>query len=103
MRRRLIIFLLFLCSSILIYGAVIYGADTFQVLCYHDVRDDVRDDVREHYDPDSAAVSTSRLISHFAWLKSHGYHIVSIDDLLNAGKGIKELPEKAVLLTFDDG
>jgi biofilm PGA synthesis lipoprotein PgaB len=74
-------------------------ADTFQVLCYHDVRDDVQG----HYDPDSMAVSTRRLIEHFAWLKGHGWHPVSIDDLIDARKGIKKLPEKAILITFDDG
>ena len=73
--------------------------DTFQVLCYHDVRDDVQDD----YDPDEMAVSTKRLIAHFAWLKGHGYHPVSIDDILNARDGKKKLPKKAVLITFDDG
>jgi len=80
-------------------GLFVHGAETFQVLCYHDVRDDVLD----NYDPDSGAVSTTRLISHFAWLKDHGYHVVSIDDLINAGSGQKALPEKAVLITFDDG
>lgn len=73
--------------------------DTFQVLCYHDVRDDVLED----YDPDEMAVSTQQLIAHFAWLKGHGYHPVSIDDILAARDGKKKLPGKAVLITFDDG
>lgn len=73
--------------------------DTFQVFCYHDVRDDVLED----YDPDEMAVSTQRLIAHFAWLKGHGYHPVSVDDILNARDGKKKLPGKAVLITFDDG
>lgn len=76
-----------------------FASETFQVLCYHDVRDDVS----EHYDPDEMAVSTHRLIAHFAWLKEHGYHPVSVDDLLNARDGVKTLPEKAILITFDDG
>lgn len=79
--------------------AEIPGVDTFQVLCYHDVRDDVLED----YDPDEMAVSTQRLIAHFAWLKGHGYHPVSIDDILAARDGKKRLPGKAVLITFDDG
>jgi biofilm PGA synthesis lipoprotein PgaB len=75
------------------------SSDTFLVLCYHDIRDDVVD----HYDPDEMAVSTSRLIAYFAWLKGHGYHPVSIDDLIKARDGVKPLPAKAVLITFDDG
>lgn len=75
------------------------SSQTFQSLCYHDVRDDVS----EHFDPDEMAVSTHRLIAHFAWLKEHGYHPVSVDDLLAARDGIRKLPEKAILITFDDG
>jgi biofilm PGA synthesis lipoprotein PgaB len=75
------------------------AADSFIVLSYHDVRDKVYD----HYDPDMTAVSTQNLIAHLAWLKGHGYHPVSIGDLLDARAGKRPLPGKAVLLTFDDG
>lgn len=93
--RRIVVFF-FLLSALF---ASTPAADTFLVLCYHDVRDDVKG----HYDPDAMAVSTRRLIDHFAWLQDHGYHAVSIDDILAARNGTRPLPEKAVLITFDDG
>jgi poly-beta-1,6-N-acetyl-D-glucosamine N-deacetylase len=68
----------------------------FQVICYHDVRDDPRDE------PDRYTVSTSQLVQHFSWLKESGYNVVGIDDILAARRGGKPLPPKAVLLTFDD-
>ncbi len=68
-------------------------------LCYHDIRDDVQEDL----DADPYAVSTDRLVAHFEWLRAHGYKAVDVNDLLAARKGEKTLPEKAVLLTFDDG
>ena len=71
----------------------------FHVLAYHDVRDTVRDD----FDRDQYAISTRNLIDHFTWLKVHGFSPVSIDDLIAAERGIRPLPDKAVLLTFDDG
>jgi biofilm PGA synthesis lipoprotein PgaB len=74
-------------------------AVAFQALCYHDVRDDVT----KNLDADSAAVSTQRLIAHFSWFKQHGFQPVSIQDLLDAREGKKNLPEKPLLLTFDDG
>ena len=37
------------------------------------------------------------------WLEKHGYHFVSVDDLLADAAGRRPLPDKAVLLTFDDG
>jgi biofilm PGA synthesis lipoprotein PgaB len=69
------------------------------VLAYHDVRDSVRDD----FDRDQYAISTRNLIDHFTWLKVHGFTPVSIDDLIAAERGVRPLPDKAVLLTFDDG
>ncbi len=56
-------------------------------------------------DKDFKAMSleTSVLAAQFSWLKEHGYVAVDIDDLLAAQKGERPLPEKAVLLSFDDG
>src|SRR5690606_32325458 len=70
------------------------------VLSYHDVRDDVAaaDD-----DPDPYAVSTQNLIAHFDWLAGHGYHPVSLSQVIEAANGGRALPRQPVLLTFDDG
>ena len=76
-----------------------HAGQSFMAIAYHDVRSDVAAD----YDPDPLAVSTQNLAAHFAWLHHHGYTPVSIDDLIAAAHGERPLPEKAVLLTFDDG
>lgn len=80
-------------------GAAAAESQTFIAISYHDVRDDVVDDL----DPDRVAVGTLNLISQFSWLREHGYHPVSLNDILAAQQGKHELPDKAVLLTFDDG
>ena len=72
------------------------AGQTFTVICYHDVSDE----------PSHAAVDTialRRLVEHFEWLKAEGWTPVSVADLLAARAGVKPLPLKAVLLTFDDG
>ena len=69
------------------------------VLAYHDIRDDVAED----FDPDQFAVSTAKLIDQFTWLRENGYQPVSVDHLIAAQSGEIQLPDKAVLLTFDDG
>lgn len=92
MRRALTLILLVLCLP----GAAL-AAGSYRVLCYHDVQEDVR------VKPDPYAVDTAQLVSQFSWLKENGYHVIGMDDVVAAREGRKPLPEKAVMLTFDDG
>ena len=69
------------------------------VLCYHDVILTPADYVL----PDTVPILAQDLANHFDWLKANGYTVVSLSDVVEADKGGKPLPEKAVLLTFDDG
>ena len=89
----------FLFLSFLFCSQLALAANNYISLCYHDIRDDVDGVV----DKDQMAVSTDNLIDQFEWLLAHGYHAISIDDVIAARKGQKELPENAFLLTFDDG
>jgi biofilm PGA synthesis lipoprotein PgaB len=80
-------------------GAAAASAPELHALAYHDVRDEV---TRDH-DADQFAVSTAHLARHFEWLRRQGYVVVSVDELLAARSSARPLPEKAVLLSFDDG
>ena len=88
---------LFMVLMLCCLPAAAQGASTFRVLCYHDVQEDVR------VNPDPYAVDTAQLVSQFAWLRENGYKVVSLDDVLAAREGGKPLPDKAVMLSFDDG
>lgn len=66
------------------------------VLAYHDVQDNDADQT-------FITVRTPHLVQHLAWLRENGYQPVSVDQILQARSGGPDLPEKAVLLTFDDG
>ncbi|MDH3578126.1 MAG: poly-beta-1,6-N-acetyl-D-glucosamine N-deacetylase PgaB [Gammaproteobacteria bacterium] len=72
---------------------------SLRIIAYHDIRDDVAGD----YDPDQYAVSTRNLIMQFAWLREYGFQPVSVDDVIAAANNGPPLPERAVLLSFDDG
>jgi biofilm PGA synthesis lipoprotein PgaB len=90
------------------------------VLCYHDVRDDVGGrsirsptsldsraisvpGIRNSLDAEQYTTSTRNLAAHFDWLRAHGYNVISLQQLIDSRNGKGPLPEKAVLLTFDDG
>ncbi len=74
---------------------------SYRVLCYHDVRDNVRETFKVW--PEATAVDTRDLTAQLSWLDQNGYHPVSLQQIIDARAGKKPLPEKAILLTFDDG
>ncbi len=76
--------------------ANLVAQDSFTALAYHDVVD-TRDELM------SDGITLETLVNHFEWLKAHDYHPVSIDQLIRASKGETSLPDKAVLLCWDDG
>lgn len=68
----------------------------YLALAYHDVEDD-------NPDQTFVSVSTAHLQQQLAWLREHGYQPISVDQILSAARGGPDLPERAVLLSFDDG
>jgi biofilm PGA synthesis lipoprotein PgaB len=78
-------------------AAAEWPQDSFVVLCYHEIRDDARQR------PDSYTLETGQLVLQFEWLRSQGYHVVRLDDVIAARAGVRPLPPRAVLITFDDG
>lgn len=68
----------------------------FVASSWHNVED-------EAADQRFMSVRTSALREQFAWLRENGYQPVSIAQIREAHQGGKPLPEKAVVLTFDDG
>jgi len=69
------------------------------VLSYHDIRDDVAGT----QDPDRYATDSQNFAAHLEWLDAHDFHPVSLSQLVEASRGGASLPERPVLLTFDDG
>ena len=71
------------------------GPGRFVSLAYHEVGEDGGG---RHY-----SISESMLVQHLSFLRHDGWRFVSVDDVLAARDGRRPLPDKAVLLTFDDG
>lgn len=73
--------------------------NSFVALTFHDVRDDVK----AKGDRDLYAISTKNLSGFLDWMKSSGWHAISLKQLEQAKLTGQDLPENAVILCFDDG
>ena len=69
------------------------------VLSYHDVVDAKKSELSM----EAMSVTNKVLAEQFSWLQANNYHVTNIDELISAQQGKIKLPEKTVLLTFDDG
>lgn len=72
---------------------------SFLILNYHDIVEQNSPQLRL----DRTAVSKQFLEQQFIWLQKNGYNVVSVQAVFDAAAGKAALPNKAVLLTFDDG
>ena len=96
----------------------VHAADNdpkFGILCYHNIVDDsaplmisnskqhdgLTGEIERQYFP--GTISAAKMLEHFNWLKNNGYTPVSWQQVLDARAGRTALPDKPVLLTFDDG
>ncbi|HWZ46760.1 MAG TPA: poly-beta-1,6-N-acetyl-D-glucosamine N-deacetylase PgaB [Herbaspirillum sp.] len=71
------------------------SAAEYIALCYHAIPAGFNDD--------DGANSVSNFTTHLAWLRENDYTAISMDDVLQAKAGRKPLPQRAYLLTVDDG
>lgn len=78
-----------------------WAANTYSVLAYHSVMDESAPKEERLYVPQT--LTSNQLIAHFNWFKSQGYNIVSWQQIIDAEQGKSTLPERAVVISFDDG
>jgi len=72
-----------------------FEPDELLALCYYDVND------RDSTAP--TAITSLRFLQHIEYLRTHDYNFVSAGDVAAARRGEQNLPDNAVLLTFDHG
>lgn len=72
------------------------SVDKIPILAYHDIRDNYQGN-------NILCLDTKDFKEGLLYLKAMGYEAISLYDYLDYTNGIKELPKKPVILTFDDG
>ncbi len=69
------------------------------VYCYHDVQDEAN----RTASLDTLVVTANKLTAFFDWMRQNNWNPVSMQQVVDARRLGKPLPDNAVLLTFDDG
>lgn len=100
MRRRLFLLLLWLAAACATGAGAQALPDNrgqrFVSIGFHDVVDAAAD-------LETDAVTTRVLAEFFDWMKGSGWTAVTLDDIAAAHRGERRLPDKSILLSFDDG
>lgn len=104
--RGALLVLLAACCLPLVHAQELLEPDvndgqTFRVIAMHDVVDDL--DAPSTMPADATRTATRDLADFLSWLQTHDYHPVSLQRIVDARNGGAPLPDRAVLLSFDDG
>jgi len=94
MRSRLLVAIVSLVSFAAL--APLDARPQFMAVAFHNVID-------RSGDGDENAVTVAKLVGFFEWLQANRWTAIGLDDLERARSGTRPLPDRAVLLTFDDG
>ena len=89
-----------LLAAIIFVAAVLMSPEPegFPILEYHQVTDEVLDPVFEVYN-----VPPADFAAQLEFLQTEGYTTITLQDFMRAVHGKATLPEKPIVLTFDDG
>lgn len=93
------VFKAMMASCLLLLSSLSWAAheQSLIILSYHEIVEP-----KLAYSP-AYAISPANFVAQVEWLKAQDFHFVSMDDVLADRAGKRPLPNKPVLLTFDDG
>lgn len=89
MKRNLLVLL----AVLVLLGILMHRPDGVAILAYHRVCDD-----NEMY-----SVSPKQFAEQMNYLQQQGYTAISLAEMADAFSGVKKLPSKPIVITFDDG
>jgi len=94
-KRLALILLAVILAGAAICTYIMYSAkNAVPVLNYHQIND---------RDENALTVHTDQFEAQMKYLADNGYHTITPEDMVDAWENGKELPDKPVIITFDDG
>jgi peptidoglycan/xylan/chitin deacetylase (PgdA/CDA1 family) len=78
----------------LLHSTAIVAAQSAVILLYHHVAEDT---------PPSTSTSPEDFESHLAYLSDNGFSVIALDHMIESLRSGQSLPDKSVVITFDDG
>jgi biofilm PGA synthesis lipoprotein PgaB len=81
-------------STMLLANSPSTAAQSAVILLYHHVADDT---------PPSTSISPANFDAHLAYLRDNGFNVIALDRMIDSLRSGQSLPEKSVVITFDDG
>ncbi|MBL4581354.1 MAG: polysaccharide deacetylase family protein [Gammaproteobacteria bacterium] len=81
-------------SALLAVGSPSMAAQSAVILLYHHVAENT---------PPSTSISPANFDAHLAYLRDNGFNVIALDRMIDSLRSGQSLPEKSVVITFDDG
>lgn len=75
-------------------GANVQGAESAVILLYHHVAEDT---------PPSTTISPTDFDGHLRYLRDNDFNVIPLDQMIDGLQNGMPLPNKSVVITFDDG
>jgi biofilm PGA synthesis lipoprotein PgaB len=81
-------------SAMLLASSPLVAAQSAVILLYHHVAEDT---------PPSTSISPANFDAHLAYLRDNDFNVIALDRMIDSLRSGQSLPEKSVVITFDDG
>lgn len=83
-----------IASTLLAVSSPSIAAQSAVILLYHHVAEDT---------PPSTSISPANFDAHLRYLRDNDFNVIALDLMIDSLRSGQSLPEKSVVITFDDG
>jgi len=81
-------------STVLAVSSPLVAAQSAVILLYHHVAEDT---------PASTSISPANFEAHLRYLRDNNFKVIPLDQMIDSLRSGQSLPDKSVVITFDDG